>query len=135
MDHVTPQVRSQIMRKVKGKNTKPEMAVRRLLHGLGYRYRLHRKDLPGKPDIVFPSLKKVVLVHGCFWHRHPDCRWTTTPKTRKKFWKSKFDANVKRDRKAVYELRRKGWDVLIVWQCQTNEVEALYESLTEFLSD
>ncbi len=135
MDHVSTEKRSEIMRKIKSKDTTPEMTVRRLLHSMGHRYRLHRKELPGKPDIVFISKKKAIFVHGCFWHRHRGCKWTTTPKTRVFFWKNKFESNIERDRKAVEDLEASGWDVLIVWQCQTGDVESLKETLQGFLAN
>lgn len=133
MDHVAPEKRSEIMRLVKGKDTKPELVVRQLLHRMGYRYRLHRRDLPGKPDIVFASKKKAIFVHGCFWHRHPGCRWTTMPKTKVEFWERKFESNVTRDSRTLAELKSHGWDVLIVWQCETRDLESLADTLQKFL--
>lgn len=132
--HPSPE-RSALMSRVGQKNTKPELIVRRLLHGLGYRYRLHRKDLPGTPDICFPSRKKVIFVHGCFWHRHEGCRRTTTPKTRTSFWKNKFRENIARDRLKVDALQKLGWSVLTVWECETeNEKSELADRLIDFLS-
>ncbi|WP_315766298.1 MULTISPECIES: DNA mismatch endonuclease Vsr [unclassified Bradyrhizobium] len=125
--------RSALMARVRGKNTKPERLVRRLSHALGYRFRLHRRDLPGTPDLVFPRLRKIVLVHGCFWHRHAGCGRSTTPKTRQRFWQSKFDANVARDRKTAAALRRLGWKVLVVWECETSDAETLRKRLQKFL--
>lgn len=107
--------------------------MRRLAHRLGYRFRLHRKDLPGKPDLVFPKHRKVMFVHGCFWHRHGNCPKASMPKTRIKFWKEKFDRNVKRDRYALEALRAEGWQTLIVWECETKDLEALESRLIEFL--
>ena len=121
------------MSRVCGKDTKPEMIVRRLAHRLGYRFALHRKDLPGSPDLVFPSRHKVVFVHGCFWHRHPGCRRASTPKTRRDFWDAKFTRNVERDARKERELRQAGWDVLTIWECQTRDVDRLTEALREFL--
>jgi DNA mismatch endonuclease (patch repair protein) len=106
------------MARVGSKNTKPEMLVRRALHRLGFRFRLHRRDLPGRPDIVLPKYKTAIFVHGCFWHRHPGCRRTTIPKTREAFWLSKFEANISRDRKATEALERDGWKVLVLWECE-----------------
>lgn len=106
------------MARVGQKNTKPEMTVRRALHRLGFRFRLHRRDLPGRPDIVLPKYRTAIFVHGCFWHRHPGCRRTTTPKTREAFWRDKFDANILRDRKATEALERAGWKVLVLWECE-----------------
>lgn len=132
LDIIDP-VRSRIMASVKGKDTKPEMRVRKLAHALGYRYRLHRKDLPGTPDLVFPARAKVVFVHGCFWHRHRGCRKTTTPGTRQEFWLKKFEANIQRDEIAITQLNSQGWKVLIVWECETNNIPELAEKLANFL--
>src|SRR6202051_3411575 len=106
------------MSAVHSKDTKPEMAVRRVVHALGFRYRLHYASLPGRPDLVFPSRGKVIFVHGCFWHRHARCRYATIPKTRTDYWQDKFSANTERDRRNKRELKRLGWEVLIVWQCE-----------------
>lgn len=133
VDRLTPERRSALMAKVRGKNTSPEMAVRRLLFGLGYRYRLHVSKLPGRPDIVFPGRRKVIFVHGCFWHRHPGCPKASTPKSRVEYWEEKFSRNVERDREAVRKLNAEGWDVLIVWECETKRAEALKRMLVEFL--
>lgn len=130
---VSPQ-RSAIMRAVKGKDTKPEMAVRRALHSLGFRFRLQRRDLPGCPDIVLPGRRLAIFVHGCFWHRHADCRKTTTPKTRIDFWTAKFEANAARDKRVERELVAAGWKVLVVWECQTKKPEDLTGSLLEGLA-
>lgn len=125
--------RSANMASVGARDTKPEIAVRRLLHRLGYRYRLHRRDLPGSPDICFPSRRKAVFVHGCFWHRHEGCVRTTTPKTRAWFWLDKFEKNVIRDRTNMAELRSLGWDAMVVWECETNDTVALTPRLAKFL--
>ena len=125
--------RSALMSRVKAKDTKPELRVRRSAHGLGYRYRLHRRDLPGSPDLVFPGRRKVLFVHGCFWHRHQGCRKTTMPKTRAKFWQRKFDDNVRRDERVIAALRDLGWDVLVVWECETSDGNLLRRTLIEFL--
>ena len=109
--------RSRNMSAIKSKNTKPEIAVRRLLHSMGYRFRLHRKDLPGSPDIVLPKYKTVIFVHGCFWHRHENCKYATTPKTRPAFWESKFNENIRRDRTNQNNLIKLGWKVLVIWEC------------------
>src|SRR5690348_1853450 len=101
MDNVTPETRSRMMRAVRGKNTKPELVVRSMAHAMGFRFRLHRHDLPGTPDLVFPGLRRVILVHGCFWHRHQGCSATTTPKDNDEFWAAKFRRNVERDRATV----------------------------------
>jgi len=115
------------------KDTRPELAVRRLLHRLGYRYRLHRRDLPGRPDICFLGRRKAIFVHGCFWHRHDGCRRTTTPKTRTSFWKAKFARNVARDRMNLTDLGRLGWEVMVVWECETTDLEGLAPRLVRFL--
>jgi DNA mismatch endonuclease (patch repair protein) len=109
--------RSQMMAGIQGKNTQPELSIRKALHAAGIRYRLHVADLPGTPDIVCTKYTAAILVHGCFWHRHRDCWWCTDPSTRQEFWKSKFDQNIRRDTKNVAALRRLGWRVAIVWEC------------------
>ena len=125
--------RSALMRRVQGKNSKPEMAVRRLVHKSGFRFRLHRRDLPGTPDLVFPGLAKVIFVHGGFWHRHPGCPRTTTPKTRATLWAGKFSTNVKRDERAIKALERAGWDTLVIWECETFNPNSLATKLDRFL--
>lgn len=116
-DVVDSVTRSRMMSSIKGKNTKPEIRLRRYLHAQGFRFRLHRSDLPGSPDLVLPRYRLAIFVHGCFWHRHPDCFYATTPQTRPEFWRSKFDANMRRDESNQRELARLGWRVLIVWEC------------------
>jgi DNA mismatch endonuclease (patch repair protein) len=113
------------MRAVKRANTAPEIIVRQALHALGLRFRLHRRDFPGSPDVVLPRFRTVIFVHGCFWHRHPGCRYTTTPKTRQEYWLPKFDANVERDAQKEAQVRELGWRVLVIWECETKSVEAL----------
>jgi DNA mismatch endonuclease (patch repair protein) len=122
------------MSRIRSSNTVPEKRVRKLLHGLGYRFRLHRKDLPGTPDIVLASYSAVVFVHGCFWHRHRSCRDASTPKTRRSFWREKFSNNVNRDRKTTVALRKLGWKVLIVWECELKDEETLATRLSTLLS-
>lgn len=117
VDVVTPQVRSRMMSGIRGKNTKPEMLVRRFLHGLGLRYRLHDRTLPGAPDLVFPRHGAVIFVHGCYWHRHEGCKYATTPASNVEFWETKFAENVRRDRAAVMALKKAGWRVFILWEC------------------
>ena len=117
-DIVTPEVRSRMMRGIRDRDTRPELVLRSALFKLGYRYRLHQRGLPGSPDIVFPSRKTVIFVHGCFWHRHEDCRYSTTPASNTAFWMSKFSANVARDRAAAERLELSGWQVLVVWECE-----------------
>ena len=123
------------MAAVHSKNTRPEMLVRKIVHRLGYRYRLHSAKLPGRPDLVFAGRQKVVFVHGCFWHRHPGCRYASSPKTRIDFWESKFQANVARDERTNRELEQAGWKVFTVWQCELKEPEKLAVRLDEFLSE
>ena len=118
-DSLNPEERSSLMRRIGSRDTSPEMIVRRYLHGLRYRYRLHASDLPGVPDIVFRRQKTVVFVHGCFWHRHDGCTLAYTPKSRKEFWLAKFEANRTRDKKVRRLLELKGWEVITVWECQT----------------
>jgi len=110
--------RSRNMSAIRSKNTKPEIAVRKLLHSLGYRFRLHKKNLPGSPDIVLPKYKTVIFVHGCFWHRHKNCKYASTPKTRKEFWEKKFRENINRDNLNQANLSLKGWKIIIIWECQ-----------------
>lgn len=135
MDSLTPQQRSERMGRVRSKNTKPEMIVRRLVHSMGFRYRLHRKDLPGKPDLVFSKHKKVIFVHGCFWHRHPDpaCPLARLPKSRLDFWIPKLESNRARDVKNVEKLSKSGWDVLIIWECQLKDRAELQKRIQGFL--
>lgn len=117
--------RSDIMRAVKRANTKPEMIVRQALHALGLRFRLHRRDLPGSPDIVLPKFRTVIFVHGCFWHRHPGCRYATTPKSRQEYWLPKFESNVERDARKEAQLRELDWRVVVIWECETKSLEML----------
>ncbi|UVI40014.1 very short patch repair endonuclease [Qipengyuania spongiae] len=125
--------RSRIMRAVGRSRTKPEMVVRRALHAAGYRFVTNYKGLPGSPDIVFTKRRKVIFVHGCFWHRHPGCRLASTPKTRTEFWTAKFDANVERDQAAEAALEAAGWKVFTIWECETRSFESVFDSLTKFL--
>jgi DNA mismatch endonuclease (patch repair protein) len=134
MDTRSPEQRRRIMRAVNNKNTGPEITVRRLLHAMGYRFRLHRKDLPGKPDIVLPRYRKVIFVHGCFWHWH-GCSKGKLPKSRLDYWRPKLEANVNRDMVKIQQLRSAGWDVLVVWQCELKDAEALTQRLQEFVED
>jgi DNA mismatch endonuclease (patch repair protein) len=121
MDIVSTSVRSTMMAGIKGKNTKPELIVRKALFAAGFRFRLHRQDLPGAPDIVLPGRKVAVFVHGCFWHRHAGCRFAKLPSSNKEFWKTKLDGNRKRDRKSINSLLALGWRVHIVWECATRD--------------
>ena len=115
--------RSKNMSAIKSKNTKPEIIVRKFLHSKGYRFRIHRRDLPGSPDIVLPKYKTAIFVHGCFWHRHQGCKYATNPKTRIKFWENKFNQNIKRDKENILSLRNLKWEVLVVWECQLKNLE------------
>jgi DNA mismatch endonuclease (patch repair protein) len=133
MDSVSPKRRSEIMSRVTGKNTRPEIVVRKLLHGLGYRFRLHRKDLPGRPDVVLPKWRTVVFIHGCFWHRHVGCPNTRTPKSRIEFWTSKFEENIQRDRITRERLEALGWRVLVIWECELGDVASLTERIRRFI--
>ncbi len=117
VDVHTPDQRSYNMSKIRGKNTKPEITLRKKLWKLGYRYRLHKKGLPGSPDIVFSKYKSVIFVHGCYWHRH-GCKYTTTPATRSEFWESKFQKNIERDLRNIQNLTNSGWRVMVVWECE-----------------
>ncbi|MGB7406184.1 MAG: DNA mismatch endonuclease Vsr [Pacificimonas sp.] len=134
MDTLSEAKRSWLMGRVRGKDTKPEMIVRRIAHGLGYRYRLHSKDLPGRPDLVFPRSRKAIFVHGCFWHRH-ECKKATTPKSNTEFWQRKFARNIERDRIAVQELQSLDWNVMVVWECETVILDHLHKKLSAFLSE
>lgn len=133
MDVHSPEQRTFNMSKIKGENTKPEIRVRRWLWGNGYRYRLHVRDLPGKPDIVFRSRKVAIFVHGCFWHRH-GCKYTTMPSTRQEFWAEKFAGNMERDKKNIQLLHELGWSVLVLWECEIkNWLEEAEPKLSNFL--
>jgi DNA mismatch endonuclease (patch repair protein) len=133
-DPFTPTERSAVMRAVKGKDTTPELLVRRVVHGLGYRYRLHVADLPGKPDLVFPAKKKVIFVHGCFWHWHNCKRGRRMPKAHAGYWTQKLSRNQERDRRHRAALRRLGWDILVIWECQTKDVVKMTERIRTFLA-
>lgn len=137
MDNLSQQERHERMSRVRGKNTKPELVVRRLLYKMGYRYRLHSTKLPGKPDIIFSGRKKVIFVHGCFWHRHltPTCRLTRLPKSRLNFWVPKFERNMQRDLEIETKLTQMGWKQLVIWECQLKDQELLLERLRNFLED
>lgn len=128
-DIVSPEHRSKMMSMIKSKNTKPEMIVRSMCHELGFRYRLHRKDLPGSPDLVFPKHRLCIFVHGCFWHRHPGCKYAYTPKSRPDFWLPKLAKNVERDLQIQERLKALGWKVVIVWECHTKDREILHNEI------
>jgi DNA mismatch endonuclease (patch repair protein) len=123
------------MAAIHSKDTKPEKTVRRIVHALGYRYRLHDPKLPGCPDLVFASRNKVIFVNGCFWHRHKGCKKASTPKTRTAFWETKFSSNIARDRRTRRELNQIGWSALTVWQCELKDLAKLTERIHEFLEN
>lgn len=129
MDLLSPEKRSWNMSRIKSRDTKPEKIVRSLLHSKGYRFRLHKKDLPGKPDIILPRYKTIIFVHGCFWHRHEGCRCAYDPKSRIDLWQKKFRQNVKRDKKSQDALLQLGWQVHVIWECETKESELLEKIL------
>lgn len=133
-DVMTPEQRSRTMARVRSKNTKPELRVRALLHRMGFRFRLHRRDLPGTPDLVLPKHRAAIFVHGCFWHAHPGCARATMPSTRMEFWTTKLARNVERDAKKLRELQAAGWRVLVLWECETRDAEALEARLRGFLA-
>lgn len=129
MDIISAERRSALMRRVRQRDTDPELVVRRVAHALGYRFRLHRRDLPGTPDLVFPKYRVALFVHGCFWHRHEGCPRATTPKSRRDYWLPKFAANVERDRRKEEALKSLGWRVLIFWECEINDANSLKRRL------
>lgn len=131
VDHISPERRSWLMSRIRGKHTNPELRVRKAAHGLGLRFRLHRSDLPGKPDLVFPKYRLALFVHGCFWHRHPCCSKASIPKTRTAYWQEKFNANVTRDAEVASQLNALGWHVVKIWECETKlpTIEAKIQDL------
>ncbi len=133
MDIVSSDRRSQLMSAIRGKDTKPELVVRRVAHRLGFRFRLHRRDLPGVPDLVFPRIRKIIFVHGCFWHRHRGCRFAYRPKSNKAFWQSKFAGNVVRDARALRELDALGWTTEVIWECETRDESGILNRISGFL--
>lgn len=133
VDTVSTEKRSRMMSGIRGKDTKPEMLVRRFLHGLGMRYRLHDRRLPGSPDLVFSRYRVVLFVHGCFWHRHRGCRYATTPASNSAFWEAKLDGNAQRDRLALNRLESLGWRAIVVWECGLRSVDA--QSMLVWLPD
>lgn len=134
MDHVGKRRRSEIMSSIRSGDTQPEKMVRSIVHRMGYRFRLHVRTLPGKPDVVLPRYRKIILVHGCFWHGHSRCLKGRPPKTNLNFWLPKLAANQKRDRAVAAKLRRLGWEVLVIWQCQLRRIEKLQATLRSFLA-
>ncbi len=133
MDRLTKERRSWNMSRIRNKDTTPEKAVRSALFKLGFRFRLHQKDLPGKPDIVLKKYKAVIFVNGCFWHRHYGCKYAYNPKSRVQFWEKKFEQNVIAQEKAVHELDQMGWGVLVIWECELANLELVEQKLTLFL--
>ncbi|MBZ5718957.1 MAG: DNA mismatch endonuclease Vsr [Acidobacteriia bacterium] len=133
MDTISTKRRSENMRRIRSKDTKPEIAVRSLVHRLGYRFRLHRDTLPGRPDLVFPRLRKVIFVHGCFWHQHANCIDGRMPKSQNSYWIPKLQANIERDKRQRKNLGKLGWHVLVVWDCETVNTAKLAMRLRKFL--
>lgn len=133
VDTIDPSARSIVMGKVRGKHTGPELIVRKLVFACGYRYRLHVRTLPGSPDLVFPGRKKIIFVHGCFWHRHDNCKLARMPKSRVEFWSEKLNANKRRDAQTRAALERGGWAVLVVWECELRDLIALERRIRAFL--
>jgi len=133
-DLISPERRSWNMSRIRSRDTKPELVVRSVLHRLGYRFRLHDARLPGKPDIVLPKHETVLFVHGCFWHRHRGCPFCYTPKSNRAFWNAKFKQNVVRDSKNKRKLKRLGWRILVIWECQTTDAGAMAERFENFFS-
>ena len=129
--HQVSEQRSRNMSAIKSKNTKPEIKVRKILHSMGYRFRLHSKDLPGSPDIVLPKYKTVIFVHGCFWHRHENCKYASTPKTRKEFWNKKFTENKKRDSEIQEKIKILDWRSVVIWECETKNIENLRDKIID----
>lgn len=123
------------MSRVRARDTKPEMKLRRLIHGMGFRYRLHRRDLPGKPDLVFPGRRSIIFMHGCFWHRHEGCGLARLPKSKRAFWSAKLEANKERDQKNISTLEAAGWRVLVIWECQLRDEGGVREVVKEFLTN
>lgn len=122
------------MARVRGQDTAPELAVRHMLHAMGYRFRLHRRDLPGTPDVVLPRHRKIIFIHGCFWHRHEGCSRTTSPASHREFWEAKLSANAERDRRNQALLREAGWRVLVVWECETRSLDRVRSKLAGFMA-
>jgi DNA mismatch endonuclease (patch repair protein) len=133
MDTIDPGRRSENMRQIKSRDTRPELLVRGLAHSLGYRFRLHRRDLPGSPDLVFVRLCKIIFVHGCFWHQHSKCAGGRLPRSRKAYWRAKFLRNTRRDKTVMKELRRLGWSVLVIWECETLNQSRVKRRIDRFL--
>lgn len=135
MDILTSAERSAHMSRIRARNTQPEMVVRQAAHALGLRYRLHRKDLPGSPDLVFPGRRRAIFVHGCYWHRHSGCRLAYTPKSNTAFWQAKFERNVARDKEALVALEEDGWRTAVIWECETRRPDGIPDRLRSFLCE
>ncbi len=135
MDTVPPDKRSEIMRRIRSVDTLPEMKVRSMIHRMGYRFRLHARNLPGKPDLIFTSRKKAIFVHGCFWHHHSNCPKGSFPKSRTEYWVPKLLLNKKRDAAKIAQLKKLGWNVMVIWQCQLSDMNVLSKRVVSFLGD
>lgn len=134
-DILTPEQRSKNMSRIRSKNTTPELLARSALHRAGYRFRIHRKDLPGNPDIVMPKRKLAIFIHGCYWHRHPGCKYAYTPKSRTDFWQKKFQLNIERDITVKDKLTALGWNYLVIWECETKDALQIQNIVRKFLCD
>lgn len=135
MDRITSEQRSRLMARVRAKNTAPEVNVRKTAHAMGLRFRIHRRDLKGTPDLVFPKHKVAMFVHGCFWHQHPSCKRATAPQTRREFWEAKLAGNVKRDKEVVQQLVSEGWRVEIIWECETKDAAELTRRISKVFAE
>jgi DNA mismatch endonuclease (patch repair protein) len=133
MDVLTPEQRQRCMASISGKNIKPELIVRKLLYSLGYRYRLHYSNLPGKPDLVYPDKRKVIFIHGCFWHRHDCKKGNSRPSKNSEFWQKKLADNASRDNRNISELKKLGWEILVFWECQIKDLQAISINLHSYL--
>jgi DNA mismatch endonuclease, patch repair protein len=134
VDRISTEVRSANMRSIRSRDTVPELLLRRMLHNAGYRFRLHRKELPGKPDLVFPGRRKVIFVHGCFWHQHPGCAEGRVPQSRRDYWEPKLTRNRERDAMAQAALKQQGWQYAVIWECELKNARAAMKVITRFLS-
>lgn len=134
-DVLNPEQRHRCMSNIKGKDTKPEMIVRRHIHACGYRYGLHNSKLPGKPDIVLRRLKTVIFIHGCFWHGHAGCKYFRLPSTRTEFWENKINTNIERDKRNIEELERQGWHVIVIWECNLKSKDIREETLHKLIQE
>ena len=133
VDTISKEKRSWVMSRIRSKNTEPEKLVRSMLHAMGYRFRIHRRDLPGNPDIAFPKRRIAIFVHGCFWHKHEGCQKSRDPKSNKTFWLNKFQKNVERDRKNQEALEKNGWAVHVIWECETDDIQSLSKRIRNIM--